>query len=115
MASYTKEILSASINGKPISVAATSTPGTTIHTAQSGTTGKDVVWLYAVNQSASNVKLTIEFGGTTTAEQIEVTVDAESGLILVVPGLPINNGLVVSAFCGSANAINITGYVNRVA
>lgn len=114
MATFSKLALSGSTNGKPIAVAATATPGTTIHTAQAGTAGLDEIWLYAVNATASDVKLTVEFGGTTTAENIELTVTAESGLVLVSPGLVLNNSLVVRAFAATANAINISGYVNRI-
>lgn len=114
MATYTKLPLSGSTNGKPIAIAATSTPGTTIHTAQSGTSGIDEIWLYVVNSTTSNVKLTLEFGGTTTAENIEVTVVAESGLLLVTPGLILNNSQVVRAFAGTTNVLNIVGYVNRI-
>lgn len=114
MATFSKQLLSGSTNGKPIAVAATATAGTLIHTAQSGTSGIDEIWLYAVNSSTSAVKLTIEFGGTTTAENIELTITGESGLTLVCPGLPINNSLVVRAFAGTTNVINISGYVNRI-
>jgi hypothetical protein len=38
MATAVKRILSGSTNGKPIKVVATSTAGTTIHTAVAGTT-----------------------------------------------------------------------------
>ena len=114
MATYTKLPLSGSTNGKPIAIAATSTPGTTIHTAQSGTSGIDEIWLYVVNSTTSNVKLTLEFGGTTTAENIEVTVVAESGLLLVTPGLILNNSQIVRAFAGTTNVLNIVGYVNRI-
>lgn len=109
--------LSGSTNGKQIKVAATSTPGTTIHTAQSGTTtGKfDEIWLWCVNSDATARKLTIEFGGTTAPDDlIEQTIAAESGLYLVVPGLILQNSLVVKAFAATANVLLISGFVNRV-
>lgn len=114
MATFNKLALSGSTNGKPISVSASVTAGTIIHTAQSGTSGLDEVWLYAVNTSASAVKLTVEFGGTTSVENIELTITGESGLILVIPGLVLNNSQVVRAFAGTANVISISGYVNRI-
>ena len=114
MATFSKQLLSGSSNGKPIAISATSTAGTLIHTSQSGTSGLDEIWMYAVNSSTSAVKLTIEFGGTTTAENIELTITGESGLTLVSPGLPLNNSLVVRAFAGTANVISISGYVNRI-
>ena len=114
MATFTKQILSGSTNGASTLVAATSSPGTTIHTAISGTSGLDEIWLYADNSSASTVKLTVEFGGTAEKDQIELNIPGESGLVLVVPGLVLNNSLVVRAFAATTNVISISGYVNRI-
>lgn len=114
MATYSKIPLSGSTNGKGIAVAATSTPGTTLHTAGSGTTNFDEVWLYAMNSASASADLTIEYGGTTSADVIEITIPSQSGLVLVVPGLFINNSLEVAGFADTSNAISIHGYVNRV-
>ena len=116
MATYSKQLLSGSTNGKAIKVAASATPGTTIHTAVSGTSSIDEVWLYAHNTSASVVKLTIEWGEATAPDgNIEINVGAEgTGMILIAPGIPLQNGLVIKAFAGTANVINIFGYVNRI-
>lgn len=113
MATYTKLKLSGSTDGKLIKVAATSTLGTTIHTAHA--TNLDEVWLWAVNSDTTARKLTIEYGGATSPDcLIEQTIEAESGLILVVPGLLITNSLVVTAFCATANVVMIGGFVNRI-
>ena len=114
MATFTKTLLSGSTNGASILVSASATPGTVIHTAQSGTSGLDEVWLYAENSSATTAKLTVEFGGTAEKDQIELNIPGESGLVLVVPGLVLNNSLVVRAFAGTANVISVSGYVNRI-
>ena len=114
MATFSKVLLSGSTNGRAINVAATSTPGTLIHTAQSGTTGIDEIWIYAVNSSASTVKLTVEFGGTGASDQIELNIPGESGLVLVCPGLVINNGLAINAFAATTNVLSISGYANRI-
>jgi hypothetical protein len=114
MATFSKIPLSASTNGKGILVAATATTGTTIHTAGSGTANFDEVWMYASNNSASSVKLTIEYGSTAVADNIEITIPGESGLVLVIPGLFLNNSLLVTAFAGTTNVITMHGYVNRV-
>jgi hypothetical protein len=119
MATFSKIALSGSTDGKMIKVAATATAGTTIHTGSSTATTFDEVWLYAVNSSTSSVKLTIEYGGTTSPDDlIEFTVPAESGLYLIVPGLVIKGNasaaLVVRAFAATTNVINIAGYVNRI-
>lgn len=118
MATFSKDILSASTNGRAIKVAATGTPGTTIHTGSTTTTTYDEVWLYAQNTDTTARKLTVEWGNTTSPDDlIEITVPAESGLMLVVPGLIIKGAataLVVRAFAATANVITIHGYVNRI-
>jgi hypothetical protein len=115
MATYSKILLSGSTQGKQIKVAATATAGTLIHTAVTGTTDLDEIWLYAVNSSSSTVKLTIEWGEASAPDgNIEVSIAAEDGYTLVVPGLLLQNGLVVRAFASSANVILINGYVNRI-
>jgi hypothetical protein len=115
MATFTKKILSASTDGKAIKVAATATAGTTIHTGSATATTHDEVWLYAVNSSASAVKLTIEWGEAAAPDgNIELSVAAESGLVLVTAGLLLQNSLVVKAFAATANVILLHGYVNRI-
>lgn len=115
MATYSKQILSGSTNGKQIKVVATSSTGTLIHTAISGTTGLDEVWLYATNTDTTSRKLTIQWGGTVSPDDlIELVIPAESGYTLIVPGLIIQNSLVVRAFAAAANVVVIGGYVNRV-
>ena len=117
MATFTKTLLSGSTNGKAIKVAQTATAGTTIHTAVSGTASLDEVWLYAHNSSASSVKLTLEWGEATAPDgNIEINIGAEgTGLVLVAPGILLQNSLVIKAFAGTANVITLTGYVNRIA
>ena len=112
-ATFSKLVLQGSTNGKGIKVVQTATAGTTIHTAHA--TSLDEIWLYAVNSSASSVKLTLEWGEATAPDgNIELTVTAESGLVLVCAGLLLTNSLVVKAFAGTANVILLHGYVNRI-
>jgi hypothetical protein len=116
MAVYTKNTLSGSTNGKPIKVVATATLGTTIHTTPAGTTSLDEIWLYAFNSDTLDRTLTIEYGGATAPDQnIVLTVPKQAGLVLVVPGLLLQNSLVVTAFASAANVVTISGYVNRIA
>jgi hypothetical protein len=115
MATFSKVLLSGSTNGRQIKVAATASSGTLIHTAHA--TALDEIWLYAVNDTATDRLLTIQWGGTTTTDDdIEYTVKAQNGLYLIVPGLILTGGTVVRAFCAAAaNAIQVSGYVNRIA
>ncbi len=113
MATFTKIKLSGSTDGKQIKVVQTATAGTTIHTAHA--TDLDEIWIYCVNSSGSSVKLTIEWGEATAPDgNIEVTIPAESGYVLVVPGLVLTNSLVVKAFAATANVLLINGFVNRI-
>ena len=118
MATYTKVKLSGSTDGKAIKVAATATAGTTIHTGSTTASTYDEIWLYAQNTSSSAVKLTIEWGGTASPDDlIELTVQPEAGLVTVAPGLLIKGNataLVVRAFAATANVITIHGFVNQI-
>jgi hypothetical protein len=115
MATYTKIGHSGSTNGKQIKVAATSTPGTLIHTAQSGTSNFDEVWIYVTNNHTASVNLTIEWGGTTSTDDlIQQAIPAKTGLYLLVPGLVLQNSLVVRAFAATTNVISVSGWVNRI-
>jgi hypothetical protein len=119
MATYNKITLSGSTDGRAIKVAATATPGTTIHTGSATATTYDEIWLYAQNTDTTARKLTIEWGGTSSPDDlIELTIAAESGLVLVAPGLVIKGNasaaLVVKAFAATADVVTIHGYVNRI-
>jgi hypothetical protein len=115
MSTYTKTLLSGSTNGMGIKVAATATAGTLIHTAVSGTSSLDEVWLYAYNSHTAAVELTIEYGDATAPDHnIKVTLASKSGLSLIVPGLLLQNEKTVKAFAGTANVITISGFVNRI-
>ena len=118
MATFSKLTLSGSTDGRLIKVVQTGTAGTTLHTGSATATTFDELWLYAVNSDSSDRKLTIEWGGVSSPDDlIEQTITAESGLVLVVAGLVIKGNatpLVVRAFCASANVVMVGGYVNRI-
>lgn len=112
-------LLSGSTQGQPILVAQTATPGTTIHATGTSATVFDEIWLYAQNTDTTDRKLTIEWGGVTSPNNlIEVTIPAESGLVCVIPGLRLTGtgaaATTVRAFAASANLITIVGNVNRM-
>ena len=119
MATFSKLHLSGSTGGQPVLIAATTTPGTTVHTTGTFATAIDEVWLYAHNTSSSAVTLTVEYGGTTNPNnRIILSIPAQAGLTLVLPGLTLSGdgsaGRVVRAFAGTTNVITVSGYVNRV-
>ena len=121
MATFTKLCLQpagTTGTGLAVKVAATATAGTAVHTASTTTTTIDEVWLYAVNSSASSVKLTIEWGQADAPDgNIELTVLPEAGLVTVIPGFLLQGNAtakVVKAFAGTANVIMLHGFVNRI-
>lgn len=117
MATVVKRKLSGSTDGKAIKITQTATAGDTIHTAVASTTAGtyDEIWLWAYNGHTADVVLTLEFGGATVPDQnIVVTVPYKAGLVPVVPGLILQNGMVVKAFAASANVVTIIGFVNSI-
>lgn len=116
MATMSKVLLSGSVNGLAHKVSSNSSgSATVVHTAGAGTSNLDEIWLWANNTSASDVKLTIEWGTATAADgNVEVTITAEAGLVQVIPGLILNNAKDIQVFAATANVILITGFVNRI-
>lgn len=119
MATYSRQLLSGTpANGRVTPVAATATPGTLIHTAVAGTTSFDEIYLWASNVTGTAATLTIEWGGVTDpGDHVTkaLSIPANSPPIPIVTGEVLQNALVVRAFSGTASAINISGYVNRIA
>lgn len=115
MTTFTKTKLSGSTNGKNIKIVQTATAGTLVHTAVTGTTNWDEIYIFAVNTDTVTRTLTIEFGGTTSPDDlIEIDLEALKGAYLVIPGWLLQNGLVVRAFGSAANVIECNGYVNQI-
>lgn len=117
MPSYSRQLLSGSTNGRAIPVAAVATPGTTVHQALAGAAGFDEVYLWATNVTGAAATLTIEWGGVTDPGDHLVksfSIPANSPPIPIVTGQVLQNGLTVKAFSGTASAINLSGYVNRI-
>ena len=120
MATYSKQLLSVSTDGRATKVVATSiASGTMIHTGQTSTSILEEVWIYAQNNHTSDVALRIGFGAVSDPDDIiEFTVKTKGGLYLVVPGLLLKGNatpLTIKASAGTANVISLSGYVNRIA
>lgn len=119
MATFQKVLLSGSTQGRQIKVVATATTGTTIHATGTSSSIIDEVWLYAYNDHTSDVLLTIEYGSTTSPDDlIRQTITTRAGQFLVVSGLPLTGtgsaANTIRAFAATANVIMISGYVNRI-
>lgn len=117
MASYTKFLLSGSTNGIPVKIAATASPGTTVHTATATSGAFDEIYIWLSNLDTVDRMVTIQWGGVTDPDDLiskTVTVSAKSGPTPYVPGLLLNGGLLVKIFADAANVITASGYVNRI-
>lgn len=117
MATYSRVLLSGSTSGRTIPVVATATAGTLLHTAVAGAVAYDEVYLWASNVTAAAATLTVEWGGVGDPTDHSVksySIPAYSPPIPIMTGQVMNGGLVVRAFSGTASAINITGFVNRI-
>lgn len=115
MATFTKNGLSGSTNGKQIKIAATATPGTLVHTSVSGIVDWDEIWIYATNNHTAAVVLTLQWGGTTSPDDLkQMSIPSKTGDYLLIPGHVLQNGLIVRAFAATANVICLSGWVNRI-
>ena len=110
---YAFNLLSGSTNGKPIKVTSTTTGAAdTIHTAVAGTSNIDLIDVYATNNSAAAVDVSLGWGGVTADETIgPISIPADSGPVKIADKFMLQNGLIVKAWAGSANVIFITGMV----
>lgn len=117
MAVYSRVLLSGSTNGLPIPVAATATPGTLLHTAIAGSSSFDEVYLWASNVTGAAATLTVEWGGVSDPGSHMVkaySIAANSPPMPIAVGQVVNGGVAIRAFSGTASAINVTGFVNRI-
>lgn len=116
MATYEKIILSGSTDNIPIVVSDTATLGETIHECHVTPGVLEEIYLWACNVHASAAAdLTIEMGAA-GGKFTYFNIPANTGLIPVVPGIPLNGNateLLVTAFADAASKIVISGYVIR--
>ena len=115
MGEYTKHDLSGSTDGRQISIAATGTPGTLIHTATGAAGYYDEIWLEATNTAGGDRVLSIQWGGVTANDLMEIKLKkGDKGYIRIIDGNILANSLILGAFGSSANDIKVVGYVNRI-
>lgn len=111
----TPQILSGSTNGQSISITATASPGTVLHTADA--TALDELWLYADTTTTSNTEITVEIGSTTFTKTIpgngQVNTD---GRVNILDGHRVTGSIVIAAFIstGASAELNVSGNVNRI-
>ena len=114
---FTKKILSGSTTGLQVKVSAiTNGTANTIHTAASGTSAFDEIWIYAYNDDTAVRLLTLLWGGTTEPDNVmRVSLSPRAGRLLVVDGALLQNSLVVKAYADAANVVLLDGFVNNMA
>lgn len=114
MAIFSKLLLSASINGKQISITgnneATSTP---IHTGVAGSSSLDEVYIYASNNNTGDSTFTLAWGGISSQDLVIFSLPSKMGRILLADGKLINNSLVINGW-SNVTGVNIDGYINRI-
>lgn len=104
--------LSASTAGLPVNVAATATPGTTIHQPIASVT--DEIYVFLFNKTSADITATIEYGVSGAPNDYEVVIPAK-GVVptLVIPGLMLNDdGKAIRIF--APTGISAVGYINRI-
>ena len=120
MATYSKQLLSQSINGKAVNITATGLNINTIHTTLSSSSVLDEVWLYASNSTTSDIMLNVLYGGADFTNDIlfEGVIEAYAGSVLICPGLIARGndttGFSIYGNSTSVSGINVFGYVNRI-
>lgn len=126
MPAYSKQFLSASgqaPNGQPIDVTGI-LPSTAnvVHTSlsDSGSGQVDEIWAWAYVQQdiTADRELRVVWGASTATGhsnifQMTHVIPGGLGPQLIVPGWPLNNGMICLAYATVASDVSIIGYVNR--
>ena len=110
----TKEFLTGGAgDGTGIKIAATTLGGAnTVHTVPASK--EDTIRMLATNNDTVKRTLTLLWGAETTVDdEITVTLQPKSGLVTVIPGLPLGAAKVVKAYAETTNVVVLHGDVNR--
>ena len=116
MPTYTKIKLSGGTDNIPIAITDTATIGQTVHTCSSTAGVLEEIYLWANNVHASaDGNITIEMG-TAGGKYTYFDVPPNTGLIPVVPGIPLDGNatpLLVTVFADATGKFIVSGYVIR--
>lgn len=99
--------LSGSTAGKLIKIAATSSPGTTIHTTNA--TNPEKLWFKATNKHSSAVTVTIQWGGTSADDEWSFLLDPVTSPIEIVAGDVLGASSTVKVYASVTNVIFVLG------
>lgn len=111
-----KDKLSGSTDGKLIEITGTNSAGAVvIHTAVSGTTNFDEIYIWVINSHTAAVTVSTEWGVHADADDlITITVQPDAGAIMIIPGWVLQNGMTVEIFASVANVVFAGGYINEL-
>lgn len=117
MATISKDILSGSTNGKPISVPINTGTFATVHTGPTSTSDFHEVFLWVTNANGSvNEQVTVRLNGASNDGKIKAVIPPQE-TVLVLPGVPIKgnaSAVVIDIGGSSAASANCFGYVNKI-
>jgi hypothetical protein len=113
MATFSKQLLTNSTNGKQILVTSSVAPGDFIHIASNSSTTIDEVFLYGINNSSIPVTASVLWGNTGSIDTIQTTLPALSGRVQIADGRLLANGLSIRAY-STGNSCSFDGFVNRI-
>ena len=107
--------LSGSTRGRPISIVATATLGTTLHVATTTAGELDRVFIDLTNTSAVDILVTIEFGAAGVGNEIDITVPANT-TVPAIEGMVLGGAATdtITAYAGTASVVNAVGRVERI-
>jgi len=105
-------------NGKPVAITGTDSAGeTTIFTSTSTTNTCDEVYMYVSNSSATDGTVTVAIGSTANTGDLvckDLAVAANESMLIVIPGLRIDNGVTIKAYKDSSSTLNAHLAINRI-
>lgn len=113
MATYTRELLSASVDGKRILLG---TALSEVHKPPAGSKSIDEVYMWVSNIAAVPRDLDVVIGPIGDGEEIcnAVTLPALSLPIPILTGQCVRNGVAINAQASAVSSLAVTGYVNRI-
>lgn len=113
---YTRQVLSGSTNGRPVSVVDDVAPGTTIHeVVATATTEREEIYLFAHMYATTDERVIVTLGGTATSDEIVMDLTDGDGLHVIVPGITLvaTTSIVRAWATGGPGEVAISGWVNR--
>lgn len=116
MSTFTLRKFSESVDGEPILVVATASPGTLIHTATAGTAAADdfdKIWMWLQNNHTGVVDVTIQFGGTAAKNDIKKQLQPKTGVEAMIPANILQNSKEVRVYASVASVVTALGEVHR--